>query len=156
MGFLGHVFALGNAYNQVLSCCHCLTSARPLFFVVHKNVKIYLAMSFSQHRQVFFQNFILPSWFLLIFLDFYPLQIQPLPADEESRGPAPPARPLGGQGGVHRDGRHIHGPAGRVQGLLYQEPSRRPLWPLFQQRRRGSQVFRMFPVAGRAYIRKCY
>lgn len=45
-----------------------------------------------------------------------------------------------GQGGVHRDGRHLYGPGWGIQRLLHQEPARCPVRPHLQFCGRGSQV----------------
>lgn len=51
------------------------------------------------------------------------------------------AGPQRGQGGVHRDGRDVHGSPRGIQRLFHQEPARRPVGTHLQQCGRGCEVW---------------
>ena len=56
------------------------------------------------------------------------------------------------QGGVHRDGRHLHGFAWRVQRLFHQEPTRCPFGTYLQQCGRSCQVLSYSRVCVLFYV----
>lgn len=64
------------------------------------------------------------------------------------------AGPQRGQGGIHCDGRNIHGFVRGVQRPLHQEPSRRFVWTHLEQRDGGRQVLKHFSCC--SHFALCY